>query len=131
MSHPNAVSLALFDGPMVLLIQRTRPPYQGHWTLPGGRVEAGESADDAVMREIREELGIQIAAPIAVTQRYFGKDQTYVLQVYAARYSGEPISPNDEIQDWIWREATNVSDLDVTPGLPETLNMAATTLTGV
>jgi ADP-ribose pyrophosphatase YjhB (NUDIX family) len=42
----------------VLLVRRARPPNQGAWTLPGGRVEGTESLESAVVREVREETGL-------------------------------------------------------------------------
>jgi ADP-ribose pyrophosphatase YjhB (NUDIX family) len=44
----------------ILVIQRGQPPAEGMWSLPGGRVEAGEGAEDAVVREIREETGLDV-----------------------------------------------------------------------
>jgi ADP-ribose pyrophosphatase YjhB (NUDIX family) len=44
----------------VLLIRRGRPPSAGSWTLPGGRVEPGESLDDAVRREVLEETSLPV-----------------------------------------------------------------------
>jgi ADP-ribose pyrophosphatase YjhB (NUDIX family) len=43
----------------VLLIQRAREPAAGSWTVPGGRVEQGESYEAAVLRELREETGLE------------------------------------------------------------------------
>jgi ADP-ribose pyrophosphatase YjhB (NUDIX family) len=46
--------------PAVVLIQRARPPAQGSWTLPGGRVAHGERLEDALVREVREETGLEV-----------------------------------------------------------------------
>ncbi len=55
-----AVGAVVVDGRgCVLLVRRGRPPSLGAWTLPGGRVEAGESYEDAVTREVREETAIR------------------------------------------------------------------------
>ena len=46
------------DSGRLLLIRRANPPAQGTWSLPGGRVEPGESSEDAVVRELHEETGL-------------------------------------------------------------------------
>jgi 8-oxo-dGTP diphosphatase len=48
------------DPSELLLIQRANPPQQGRWSLPGGRVEHGETLHDAVIREVLEETGVEI-----------------------------------------------------------------------
>jgi 8-oxo-dGTP diphosphatase len=54
-----AAGAVVLDGAgRVLLVRRGRPPGQGDWTLPGGRLEAGETLDEAVTREVREETGV-------------------------------------------------------------------------
>jgi 8-oxo-dGTP diphosphatase len=52
----------------VLLVRRGRPPSPGEWSLPGGRVEPGESPEDAVVREVREEtaLDVRVVAALGV-----------------------------------------------------------------
>ncbi|MDN5749039.1 MAG: NUDIX domain-containing protein [Pseudonocardia sp.] len=60
---PVVVATALVHDGAVLAAQRTRPPaLAGLWELPGGRVEAGESEPEAVVREYREELGTTVVA---------------------------------------------------------------------
>jgi len=53
-----AVSVALFDGDRVLLVERSKPPYKGKWSLPGGKVVQGEELIGAVRRELMEETNL-------------------------------------------------------------------------
>ncbi len=60
-SRPLAgVGAVVWDGSCVLLERRGQPPAQGSWAIPGGLVEIGETAEDAVRREVQEECGIEI-----------------------------------------------------------------------
>jgi len=54
------VGAVVLDGPRVLLIKRGHPPLKGHWSLPGGGVEVGETLEEAVAREVLEETGLTI-----------------------------------------------------------------------
>jgi 8-oxo-dGTP diphosphatase len=56
-----AVAAVIWDeNARFLLIRRSKPPRQGQWSLPGGKVEFGEPLREAVLREIREETGLEI-----------------------------------------------------------------------
>lgn len=76
----------------LLLIRRRRPPEAGHWGLPGGKVDWGERVIDAVVREIAEELGIEIRCRRLLTVAdQIHEDSHWVAPVYLAEITaGRP-----------------------------------------
>lgn len=97
-----AVGVVCLRGDEVLLIRRGRPPKQGEWSLPGGRIEPGERAEDAALRELREETGVEarINRLIAVVDGIFPEaGRHYVLIDFAADWvSGEPVAGDDAME---------------------------------
>ena len=94
-----AVGVVCLRGDSVLLIRRGTPPREGEWSLPGGRIEPGERAMDAALRELREEPGVEAAITglIDVVDGLFPEaGRHYVRLDYAARWlSGEPVAGDD------------------------------------
>lgn len=88
----DCVGVICFRGDDVLLIKRGTAPRKGEWSIPGGRIEAGESERDAALRELFEETAIIAALEdkVATIDAKF-EDFNYRLHDYAARWiSGEP-----------------------------------------
>ena len=80
------------DG-QILLIKRLKPPEAGCWSLPGGKVDFLEPVADAVVREIREEIGVAIALErlLGVAEMVGLDDQHWVSAIYLATIvAGEP-----------------------------------------
>lgn len=104
------VGVVCLRGGEVLLIRRGKPPRLGEWSLPGGRIEWGEAATDAALRELVEETAVeaQILGLLDVVDGLFpGPDGAlqshYLLIDYAARWrSGEPIAGDDAAEARFW-----------------------------
>ena len=128
--EPNAASVALIDGDRVLLVQRARPPFAGLWTLPGGRREPRETARHCAVREVREELGIAVGSLVPVTVRSVPETSggTWRLEVFGADAFAGEITPSDEVADHRWVRLAEVAELDTTPGLGTTLELAVRAL---
>ncbi len=55
-----ATAIIPFPGNRIILIKRTTPPFVGYWALPGGRAEPGETQEQTVVREVKEETGLDV-----------------------------------------------------------------------
>jgi ADP-ribose pyrophosphatase YjhB (NUDIX family) len=90
----------------LLLVKRRRAPEAGHWSLPGGKVDFGESVADAVRREIREEVGLEIELlrALGVVEMIGIDDQHWVSPIYLARAIGREARNNepDKLEAVAW-----------------------------
>jgi ADP-ribose pyrophosphatase YjhB (NUDIX family) len=114
----HAVGAVVLDAAgRVLLIRRGRPPGLGTWTLPGGRVEPGESYEDAVLRELREETALEarVQGPLgAVTLEREGF--RYVIHEHLAFPCTEgPLRPGDDAAEVRWVPRHELDALGVLP----------------
>jgi ADP-ribose pyrophosphatase YjhB (NUDIX family) len=121
-----AVSAAIFRDGRVLIVRRARPPAQGLYTLPGGGVELGETLEQAVIREVREETALDVA-PVglvgfrqAIAHDGAGRvERHFVILPFAARFVGGEISLNDELAEAHWLEPAEIAGFKTTEGLHE------------
>ncbi|MFW2341160.1 NUDIX hydrolase [Brevundimonas sp.] len=107
MSAPVAtVGVICLRGDQVLLIRRGNPPRLGEWSLPGGRVEPGETLREAALRELFEETGVEaeLGPLVDVVDGIFPESgRHYVLIDYVARWTaGEPVAGDDAADARFW-----------------------------
>ena len=89
----------------VLLIRRGKAPRKGEWSLPGGSVEIGETTEEATLREVKEETGLDVdLGPLLDVINFIDKSNAgvrhhYVLVDYLAYWrGGEPIGDSDALE---------------------------------
>ena len=125
-SYPQlAVSAAIFRDGKILLVRRARSPAKGFYSLPGGRVEFGETLHAALHREVAEETALKVEIVDLAAWREVmpetGGGGHYLIMSFAARWSaGEPVL-NDELDDYKWLAPDAVGELKMTFGLQEVI----------
>jgi len=107
----------------LLLIKRGHAPGAGLWSLPGGRIEPGETDAEALVREIREETGLAVEAGqlIGTVRRPAGDGDVFDIRDYAATVTGGMLRPGDDAADVRWVNAIELDSLPITEGLTEAL----------
>ncbi len=113
------------DAGRVLVIERGRPPGVGLWTVPGGKLELGETLAQAVAREVREETGlvVEVGALACVVERV-GDGYHYVILDYLARVIGGSLAAADDVRGARFVSEAELAALPVTDGLLEVLARA-------
>ena len=123
-----AVSAAIFREGKVLVVRRASSPAKGFYSLPGGRVEFGETLHAALHREVAEETALTIEiAGLAGWREVLPTTEGgghFVILSFAAHWSaGEPVL-NEELDDWQWLAPDALGELKTTPGLLDVLQSA-------
>ena len=127
-----AVSAAIFRDGKVLIVRRARPPANGLYTLPGGGVELGETLEEAVIREVKEETALDVE-PVALAgyrqaisrDAQGGVERHFVILPFAARWIAGEVTLNEELGEALWLEPAELIALQTTEGLAFIVNAAA------
>jgi 8-oxo-dGTP diphosphatase len=116
-------AVIVHDGEL-LLIRRGRPPSAGRWSLPGGRVEAGELLIEAVVREVREETGLEgVAGALVGWVERFDDDRHFVILDFEVTVldRGDPVA-GDDADDVAWVALADLADIDLVDDLLDFLH---------
>jgi 8-oxo-dGTP diphosphatase len=132
------VGAVILDGDRVLLVKRGHAPLKGEWSLPGGTVELGESLEDALRREVREETGLEVAVGplVEIFERIerFGDGRIeyhFVIADYACRTSGGHLVHGSDADAARWVSLNELAAYKVTEKATAVIHKAVELMRGV
>jgi mutator protein MutT len=115
------VGAVIVDEGRVVLIKRKYEPLKGHWSLPGGMVEIGETLESALSREMLEETGLRVdvGPVIEVFDRIMHDEQKrvryhFVLIDYLCWPAGGTLTPGSDVDAAIWVDPVALAQYDLT-----------------
>ncbi|MFC4082349.1 NUDIX domain-containing protein [Amycolatopsis samaneae] len=114
-----AVGAVLHDDQgRLLLVKRAHEPDAGLWTIPGGKVEPGETDEQALVRELLEETGLEVTLRAHVGSVTRGR---YDIHDYACEVVGGTLTPGDDAADARWADLADLTSLNATNRLLDAL----------
>lgn len=130
--RPIATAVAcVFNRGKVLLIKRAKQPSQGRWSVPGGGIELGETINDAVKREIREECNIEIELDKVINvmddivQDEKGSIRFHHVATYLlARYVSGEVHPGSDALEVRWVTREELDKIDMNPVVKKNMKRA-------
>jgi 8-oxo-dGTP diphosphatase len=119
-----AVGAVVVDHDRLLLVRRGRGPAAGAWSVPGGRVEGGESLPEAVTRELREETGLEgVCGPLLWWAEILGDEGHFVILDFEVTIvGGDQLVAGDDAAEAAWVELHEVAEMALVDGLAELLH---------
>lgn len=121
----------VLDGERVLLVKRGREPLKGVWSIPGGKLELGETLREGVRRELREEAGLEVRVleMVEVFER-ISRDADgrtayhFVLIDFLCEAAPGIACAADDADEVAWVERSRVGDYETTEGAPAVIEKA-------
>lgn len=122
-SIPAAGAVIRDDAGRLLLVQRGHEPNRGLWSLPGGRVQNDETDESAVIREVRQETGLDVVVDNELGSVNIPGDQdiVYVVRDFRCTVVGGALRAGDDADAADWFTAAQLLELPTTPGLTDHL----------
>jgi mutator protein MutT len=119
-----AVGAVVVDHDRLLLVRRGRGPAAGTWSVPGGRVESGETLAEAVTRELLEETGIEgVCGPLLGWAERIDESEHYVILDFEVTLVGnDQPEAGDDAAEAQWVELHDVAELHLAEGVAELLH---------
>lgn len=118
------VGAVVIDDDRLLLIRRGHGPAAGEWSVPGGRVEFGELMVEALVREVKEETGLDVAVEdyLGHVERIDDDNHFVIHDFNCIAFDAEPIVAGDDAAEVRWVELHAVAELNLVEGLAEFLS---------
>jgi ADP-ribose pyrophosphatase YjhB (NUDIX family) len=117
------VGALIFKRDKILLVERGREPLKGYWSLPGGALETGETLAQGIVREVREETGLEVK-PLKVLEIFErivrdprgAAEYHYVLIDYICRVTGGSLRAADDASRAAWVPRRLLPTYQITAG---------------
>lgn len=118
------VGAVIVEEGRLLLIRRGQPPGEGQWSVPGGRVEFGETLAEAVVREVEEEAGLEVLCGPLLGWKESIDDTHHVLifDFVADAIESTDVVAGDDVVAVAWVPLEDVAEQDLVEGLAEFLH---------
>ena len=131
------VAAVVIEDERVVLVRRGRPPAYGEWSLPGGAVEPGEMLEEAVVREVQEEIGlkVEVVEVVAVLDRIFRDEEGeaqyhYVLIDFLCRKIGGKMQASSDVISCSLVPFSALAQYDLTKETKEVIGKAYQRVSG-
>jgi mutator protein MutT len=117
------IGALIFDRGKILLVERGKEPLKGYWSLPGGVLETGETLEQGIIREVREETGLEVE-PLQMLEiferiirdSHGAPEYHYVLIDYICRITGGSLRAADDASRVAWVPRRLLSTYQITTG---------------